>query len=348
MPAWITHIGHAVPGTPISQEALVEWLVPRLAPGASPERLRHLARRSGVATRYSVLDLFGAEGEAMFPIGRPVADTGVRTAAFVRHAGPLAAAAVVTLGIDLARVTHLVAVTCTGAVAPGLDLDLVTRLSLPPATRRTQIGFMGCHAAIPALRLARDTVLADSRARVLVVCCELSSLHLTPGPDDDLLVGGLLFGDGAAALLVTGEPSGCALALANDATMVVADSADQMAWTASAAGFHLRLSPRVPQSLSAVLPALAHTLLGEVPADRVRWIIHPGGPRIITAAEQALGLPAGAGDASRAALASAGNRSSGTVLAILADSLAQPWTGPAVLTAFGPGLTAEAIRVDRN
>ncbi len=347
MPAWVTAIGHAVPGRPVPQAALVDWLIPRLVPGTSPERLRKLAGHAGVETRHSVLDLFGGEGDRWFPIGAAHADAFVRSQAYSRYAGPLAEQAVRAAGIVCEGITHLVVATCTGAVAPGLDLDLVARLSLPGPVRRTMVGFMGCYAAIPALRIARDAVLADPRARVLVVCCELSSLHLMPGPDDDRLLGALLFGDGAAAALVEGTPRGTALRLGDDRCEIAPDSGDQMAWTASAQGFVLRLSPRVPQSLGAVLPALAKHLLQDRPAAAARWIIHPGGPRIIDGAERALGLPPGAGDASRRALATAGNRSSGTVLAILADSLAESWSGPAVLTAFGPGLTAEAIVVER-
>jgi alpha-pyrone synthase len=352
MSAFITAIGHALPGAPISQDALVRWLLPRLAPGTNIERFHRIAAASGVQARHAALDLLGPEGDALYPVGAPHGDALARTQAFVRHAGPLAAAAVQAAGIaagsSAARgITHLVVATCTGAVAPGPDLDLVQRLGLSSGVRRTMVAFMGCYAAIPALRIARDAVLADPRAKVLVVCVELSSLHLAPGPEDDLLVGALIFGDGAAALVVEAEPRGPALQVGGDAARVVPDSADQMAWFATAQGFHLRLSQRVPRSIASVLPDMAATLFPDRPATDARWLVHPGGLPILDAAEQVLGLAPGAGDDSRRALATAGNRSSVTVLAILADSLVQTWSGPAALVAFGPGLSAEAIRLER-
>lgn len=349
MDAWITAIGHALPGAPITQPALVDWLRPRLAPGTGEGRLERFAERSGVGQRHSVLDWFGPEGEALFPLGRPHGDATARSAAFVRHAPTLAAAAVRAAGIDPTSVTHVVVATCTGAVAPGIDLALLPLLGLRSSVRRTVVGFMGCYAALPALRVARDTVLADPAARVLVVCCELSSLHLQPGPEDDLLLGCLLFGDGAAAALVEAseEPRGTGLRLVRDACRVALDSSDQMAWTAGPQGFLLRLSPRVATSLGGVLPEVADELLAGRPRADARWFVHPGGPRILDAAERVLDLPAGAADSGRAALASAGNRSSATVLAMLADSLAEPWRGPAVCLAFGPGLTAEGLLVER-
>jgi predicted naringenin-chalcone synthase len=357
MPAWITALGHTLPGPAIPQDVLAEWIVQRLAPGTDADRARLFARRSGVQARHSVLDLFGAEGETLYPRNAPHGDARARSALFDRHATPLAASAARNAGvgstIDPASITHVIVATCTGAVAPGIDLQLIPALGLRNGVRRTMVGFMGCYAAMPALRLARDTALADASAKVLVVCCELSSLHLHPGPADDLLVGAMLFGDGAAAAVIEAgnAPRGIGLRIGADACAVAPDSADQMAWIADAQGFELRLSPLVSKSLGGVLPGLSDTLLGDMPRADAHWLVHPGGPRILDAAEIILGLPAGACDPGRRALASAGNRSSSTVLAMLCDSLAdtgaKPWS-TAVMFAFGPGLTAEGLRIDRG
>lgn len=349
MPAWITRLGHALPGPPVAQAAVTAWLERRLAPGTDPKRLRSFGAHAGVEYRHAVFDLEGELGARLYPVGAAHADALERSRAFVRLAPPLAEAAVRAACPDgLPAITHLVVATCTGAVAPGLDLLLVDRLGLPLSTKRVMVGFMGCYAAIPALRIAADTVRADPAARVLVVCCELSSLHLHPGPADDDLVAACLFGDGAAAAVVEGAPAGCALRLVRDACTVAPDSGDAMAYIAAADGFRLRLSPSIAGALGVVLPELTDRLLAGMPRSALRWVVHPGGPRILDGVERVLALPAGALASSRAALAAAGNRSSGTILAILAEECRQPWTGQLAVYAFGPGLTAESMLLERE
>ncbi len=174
MSAWITHLGHALPGPPLPQSDITSWLSQRLAPGTDPIRLRRFSQLSGVDFRHAAIDLFGAEGDALYPANGTPADTLVRSQAFARLAAPLAAAAVrAACPGGVGAITHLIVATCTGAVAPGLDLQLIELLDLPRSVRRTMVGFMGCYAALPALRIAADTVRADPLARVLVVCCEL-------------------------------------------------------------------------------------------------------------------------------------------------------------------------------
>ncbi len=121
-----------------------------------------------------------------------------------------------------------------------------------------------------------------------------------------------------------------------------------MAWIAAADGFHLRLAPTIATALSDALPELTDSLLGDVPRRDVHWLVHPGGPRILEKVAQTLGLPDEAVADSRTALASAGNRSSATVLAMLADSARGNWNGPAALFGFGPGLTAECLLLERS
>jgi len=351
MPAWISHLGYALPGPALRQTDVAAWLEKRLPAGADPTRLRRFATRSGVETRHAAIDLLGAEGDELFPVGRPHADALVRSRAFARLALPLALDAVRKACPDgPGRITHLIVATCTGAVAPGLDLQLVEALGLPRSTRRTLVSFMGCYAAMPALRVAWDAVRADPTARALVVCCELSSLHLQTGPEDDALVAACLFADGASAVIVESgaEPPGVGLRIDRDACAVVPDTGDAMAWIAAADGFRLRLSPSVSRALGGELPALTDGLLGEVGRDACRFAVHPGGPRILDDVERVLALPAGTLAASREALRTAGNRSSGTVLAVIAEMCRADWSGPLAAFAFGPGLTAEGLLFTRH
>jgi len=352
MPVWISALGTAEPGTPFTREQGIAWMEPRLHPQANKERFRKFSERSEVGSRYAVLDLGSAEAERFYPLGGiGGADLGERSLAFDRYAPPLAEAAVRNACPEgVGRITHVITTTCTGSVAPGLEIRLAQRLGLDASVRRLGINFMGCYAAIPALRAAWHTCLADPSARVLVVCCELSSLHLRPGPEDDSLLAAQLFGDGAAAVIIETSSAriGTGLRLVRDASMLAPESHDQMSWMAYPDVFRLRLSPHITKSLAGVMPLISAQLLGaDVPAATARWAVHPGGPRILDAAERALALPTGSLDPSRRELWRAGNRSSPTVLAITREHLRETWSGLLALVAFGPGLTADAILVER-
>src|SRR5690606_7500999 len=142
----------------------------------------------------------------------------------------LAATAIRMLGEKVAidRTTHLVVASCTGFVAPGIDQILIDRLRLGPSVERTVVGFMGCYAAVAALRVAHHIARSDASARILVVTVELSSLHLSARQDIESLLAALQFGDGAAAALVSAEPGGLALEQFFCATMP--DSRDLIQW----------------------------------------------------------------------------------------------------------------------
>lgn len=351
MHVWISHLGHALPGPALPQADIVDWLEPRLTSDSDVGRLRRFAARTGVTSRHSVLDLFGPEGDELYPRYAVHADAGMRSRAFSRHSVPLAAAAVrQACPGPLPAITHVVVATCTGAVAPGLDLQLVEALGLSRRVRRTMITFMGCYAAVPAMRVAWDACRADPSAIVLVVCCELSSLHFQPGPQDDALIGACLFGDGATAAIVQSheEPLGTGLAIIRDASQVVPETATHMAWQASATGFTLRLSPAIGASIGTVLGDVVEQLSQGMPHASLRWAIHPGSLRMVDDAERLLGLLPKTLDPSRNALSGAGNRSSATVLTVLEQQLSTAWTGPLALLACGPGLTIDGLLLERT
>jgi predicted naringenin-chalcone synthase len=349
---WISHLGSALPGPAISQDEAVRWLEPRLHPKADRSRFLRMAAKSGVAVRHSVLDIHGADGASCFPLsGGASADMLERSRLFAARSVPLALAAVHDACPDgVGAITHVIATTCTGAVAPGLDIRLAQALGLPSTVRRTMIAFMGCHAAIPALRHAWYACRADPSARVLVVNCELGTLHLRPGPEDDALLAALLFADGATAAVVESadQPVGRGLRIVNDASALIPASDEQMTWEAGSHGFRLTLSPAITSTIAGDLAGIAQQLIGPGRRpDEMRWSVHPGGPRILESARLRLGLAADAVDASRAELAQGGNRSSATILAIVARQTREVWQGPLALVAFGPGLTADGLLLER-
>jgi predicted naringenin-chalcone synthase len=246
------------------------------------------------------------------------------------------------LGEDRSRITHLIVTTCTGFSAPGIDLELVARCGLPTSVERTIIGFMGCYAAINALKLSRHIVRSDPQARVLIVNIELCTLHLRETNELEKLVSFCLWGDGCAASLVTAEPRG--LLLDSFHAIVAADRRELMSWNIHDDGFHMVLSGQVPGAIREMLRDGCDAVLqGRQVKDIDLWAVHPGGRSILDAVERALGLGPAALAASREVLRQNGNMSSATVMFVMEEMLKAP---PGLLgcgMAFGPGLTAETM-----
>jgi predicted naringenin-chalcone synthase len=294
-------------------------------------------------------------GSVFLPSGKPD-DRGPTTAERVRHyaasAPPLALAAANQAlhcsHLPASALTHLITVSCTGFLAPGLDVALIRGLGLPATVQRTHVGYMGCHGALNGLRVARAFAGADPGSRLLVCAVELCSLHYHYGWDPQRMIANAIFADGAAA--VVGAPPDAAPAGAWQAeasgSVLIPDSANAMTWTIGDHGFEMTLSRRVPGLIATHLrPWLEDWLHGQglTQAGVASWAVHPGGPRILSAVEEALELPREATAVSRAVFARFGNMSSPTVLFILDRLIATSAPRPCVALGFGPGLTAEVL-----
>lgn len=335
-------IGTATPGRDIHLD-FVAWAGERL--DARERRLfDRMVERAGIGHRWSVLDHPPVEVGGFYD--GPPPPTSARMALYGEHAPALAEEAVRALG-DAFRadeITHLVVASCTGFTAPGLDQRLATRLGLGPRVERLLVGFMGCYAAVVALRQAATIARADPTAVVLVVTCELSTLHLQDTGDLDGLLAMLHFGDGAAAAVVRGgEHSG--VRLGAGLSLALPDSEDLIQWRVGDTGFAMILSGAVPGRLRDALsePDVASALTGGREPASLIWAVHAGGRSVLDAVEGALHLPADALAESRGVLARAGNMSSSTLMFTLADLLAGERRGPGVALAFGPGLAAEGV-----
>jgi predicted naringenin-chalcone synthase len=305
------------------------------------------------AAMRDVLDGTNHSGSVFLPSGVP-GDRGPSTAQRLQHyaelAPPLALdacrRAVAASGLAVSDFTHLITVSCTGFFAPGVDRELMVQLDLAPTIQRTHIGFMGCHGALNGLRVARAFAAAEPSARILLCAVELCSLHYHYGWDPAKMVANALFGDGAASLVgVAGGGDPASWRVAASGSCLIRESADAMTWTVGDHGFEMTLARRVPALIRQHLrPWLAHWLAEQgVGLEGVRsWAVHPGGPRILTAVEEGLGLKALDLEASHAVFAEHGNMSSPTVLFILERLRSQQAPRPCVALAFGPGLIAEA------
>lgn len=246
------------------------------------------------------------------------------------------------LGSGAGRITHVIVTTCTGFSAPGLDLELVERFGLDPSVERTVIGFMGCYAAINALKLARHIVRSDPKARILLLSLELCTLHLQETDDLEQVLSFLVFGDGCAASLVSAEPEG--LALDSFRAVLVPETGGLITWHIRELGFDMFLSGQVPGAISHGLRIAADEILdGRKPGAIDLWAIHPGGRSVLDAVEGSLALTADALSVSRGVLADYGNMSSATIMFVLERLMQSGRGGQGCAMAFGPGLTAETM-----
>lgn len=291
--------------------------------------------------------------------------TAARMIAYEKFAPSLAAAAAQRAlndaAIDAHNIAELVTVSCSGFAAPGVDIRLFDLLGLQPTTRRTHVGFMGCHGAINGLRAAA-ALQHQSRRPVLLVAVELCSLHQQFSDHPQQLVANSLFADGSAAVVLdtataderVSRDSGRQWRHVDSYSRVIPQTADLMSWTIGDNGFEMTLSPAVPHLIEEGLRSWIDSWLADrgLNADAIdHWLVHPGGPRILDACRDALELDDDALADSRHVLGEHGNMSSPTVLFLLQRLIARrqekqgQW---AMMLAFGPGLAVEACLFQRS
>jgi predicted naringenin-chalcone synthase len=314
---------------------------------ATVERGRQIARlfaASGVARRQSVVDLpdYYRRGHS----------TGERMSDYERYATPLARAAlegclarVPTL--DAQAISDFFVVSCTGYSAPGLDIVLARDLGMPRDVRRVVIGHMGCAGALIGLREALAATRAHPGALVALLSVELTTLHFMPTLDLEVLTSFALFGDAAAAAVLSTAADATGPELVDAYCATDFEAADQMSWRITDTGFVMGLSPRVPVTLRRQVVSVVERLLGPhglAARDIAHWLIHPGGPSILKAIQGRLELSDERMAPAWAVLREHGNCSSATVLLMLDELVRSGRARPGewgVMMAFGPGLTLE-------
>ena len=350
--AHLNAIGTAVPAHDV-HEAFIGWAEARLSEPRSRALFARMAARSGIEHRWSVLPPAPYGASPVDPGGfyhGPLPTTGARMEIYAQAAPRLAMEAIGKLDGALApgEVSHLIVASCTGFVAPGIDQIIARELGLGGHVERTLVGFMGCYAAVSALRLAHHIVRSEPAARVLVVTVGLSSLHLQYEEDVERLLAALQFGDGATASLVTAEPSGFALSRPFAATLP--DSHRLIRWRVGDHGFVMDLSGEVPGRIGEALRdhRVREAMLGnEAPGAFDSWAVHAGGRSVLDAVEHGLELAPEALADSREILSRCGNMSSSTLPFVLERMLGDPDRQRGIALAFGPGLAAEGFHFER-
>jgi alpha-pyrone synthase len=358
--AKICSIGTSVPDYRVSQKNYLNYYLGTNSVGPAVERLvKTVCYKSGIKERYSVLADFSEDANPLY-YDNVVERNGLekKMRIYEEKALNLSKKAVEDClsyqpqAKD--KISHLVTFSCTGMYAPGIDVGIVEAFNLAKDVERTCINFMGCYAAIVALKNAYHIVRSNPQAVVLLVGVELCSIHHNTRPDPEQVVANAIFGDGASAVLVTSEDpgfeTGRGLELVNFYSLFAPDGKNDMTWRIGNNAFELYLSSYVPKLLDKDLKSIAGQLLlkSNVKNEDIDfYAIHPGGMAILKACENALGISEEQNRFSYKVLQEFGNMSSVTVLFVLKElfkSLKDEDAGKNVLSfAFGPGLTMESM-----
>jgi alpha-pyrone synthase len=348
--AYLNRIATAAP--PYDMHRAFVGFAESMLPDGTPKNLfRRMSRLSAIEHRYSFVhpietpDGTWKDADAFYVAGS-FPDTARRMQAFEQFAPRLARCAIDKLALspeERQGITHVIVTSCTGLYAPGLDCEVAGYLRLNPSVERTMIGFMGCYAAINALKSARHIVRSEPQAKVLLLSLELCSLHMQETQNLEQLLAFLVFADGCAAYLVSAEPVG--LAIDSFLALNLSGTNHLITWRIGKQGFDMQLSGQVPGELRQGLAAAGSRITrGKEPPAIDLWAVHPGGRTILDAVEQGLALPAGALAASRDILARFGNMSSASVMFVLEQLMKHAVPGQSgCAMSFGPGVTAETM-----
>jgi predicted naringenin-chalcone synthase len=351
----IVSIGTATPTYKHEQKSILNFMLNALKPTETEaRRISLMYHRCGIESRYSFIPDYSTpiEDWEFYPQNEslePFPNLEKRMEFFYSNALELSLKAIEDCmqSTDYQAITHLITVTCTGLSAPGLDIQIMQRLNLRPNLIRTSVNFMGCYAAIHALKIADAFCKTQADAKVLIVCSELCTLHFQRENKADFITSGLLFGDGSAACLVQSKSDKKGLKIKNFYSKVALNGQSDMAWHLSSNGFLMTLSNHIPKLVESEIENLLKEALADLDLSKEEiknWAIHPGGKDILEAARKALSLSRNDLDDSSDILRSFGNMSSPTILFVLKRILSNPEKqGNTFAVAFGPGITMESV-----
>jgi alkylresorcinol/alkylpyrone synthase len=279
--------------------------------------------------------------------------------AWIEHAVTLGAEAIsgalADAGLAAGDVDAVFSTTVTGLAAPSVEARIANRIGLRPDVKRVPMFGLGCVAGAAGVARLHDYLRGAPQDVAVLLSVELCSLTMQRDDDSTAnLVATGLFGDGAAAVVAVGAervatvPHVTGPDVLGSRSHLYPDSERTMGWDVTGAGLTIVLDANVPELVHRSLGDDVREFLaphGLTIADVPTWVCHPGGPKVIEAVEQTLGLPSDALELTRRSLAGVGNLSSASVLHVLSDTLLKhPRAGtPGVMIAMGPGFCSELV-----
>lgn len=280
-----------------------------------------------------------------------VCTTADRMTLFDKHASLLLEQAlnqlIVENDTDLSKITDVITVTCTGLQTPGFSIELIEKFAISPTVNRHEINFLGCFAGLHALRQAKLILNANPKAKVLVFCIELCTLHYNAMKTNDNLLSTYLFGDGAAVCLLDNEPEAGSLELIDFQSALLFKAKDSMGWKIGQTGFEMVLKSDVANHIEENMKDFfdSFALKNKVEKENLNFAIHPGGMKILDAFAKSLDVSTQELFVSYEVLKNFGNMSSVTIFFILNEIVMHGNSigkGKDVYAAaFGPGLNIE-------
>ncbi len=358
--AHILDISKAVPEFSIEKEEMVKFYANA---SDSPDdsllkKLNFLSKKTKINTRYSCIPDFKGRRFELFTNGNYKQPIEKRMELYKEKIMPLSIAAIDKVlkqtEVESSDITHLITVSCTGLFAPGLEFLIAEHYGIEHV-EKIGLNFLGCYAALKALKHAHYITQTDPTACVLILSAELCSLHFFPSDVNEDIVSNLLFSDGAAAVIVCGDKSlhtenKIVLNIDDIGTAFIPNTSNLMSWNITSSAFRMHLSQQVVEAIGSNIKPLINDFLKETRPETDYWAIHPGGVKIVEAVQENLELAEQHVEDSKKILEQYGNMSSPTILFIL-ESIFQKIknakdheTKKIFSCAFGPGLNIEMIR----
>lgn len=356
MTAGILSMGKSVPPYSLSQMEIADY-ISNLMNLQEEEAwfVEKIYKNSAISKRYSVLPyIMHPKSEPFSSKGQDCIGMSERNAIYKKEAPLLAEKAVREALKNWAgstdEITHVLSVSCTGAVTPGIEFILAQRLGLDPHVSLLGINFMGCYGSFKALKIAAKIAKDNPKNRILLVSTELCTLHFKPKGDIESVVIQSLFADGSAAAII-GTPRADEIplfVLGEEQSYIIGDSSDEMSWDASDEGFDMTLTSRVPKLISDNIALFIKKLIGDSPQHDYEWAIHPGGKAIIEAIENSLKLDRSLTASSWNVLNKFGNLSSASFLYVLDDISKRTLQKEKIVgIGLGPGLVVEGLLLQK-
>jgi predicted naringenin-chalcone synthase len=352
-------IGTAVPQHSTKQDTILEFMHVAYKNETASRKLNILFNNSGIEKRYSALPDFDKERKQhVFFNGVPSKATiDCKMDVFKEEAIPLALRAIdhafeqIHTSVHSFNITHLITVSCTGIYSPGIDAALIKELKLPIDIFHTSVNFIGCNAAFHALKIGDLITKADAQARVLIVCVELCTLHFQPRNNHDNLLSNTIFGDGAAAVILTSDAAAVeknykGLAINGFYSLLLDEGKGLMGWNITPTNFEMILNAAIPAFICEQLGTILGKAFEHFSLSRSRitnWAVHPGGKRILDIIQKELQLSKEEIGQSYEVLKAYGNMSSPTILFVLNEVLnSSSHVDKTIFSiGFGPGLSIE-------